>query len=144
MSDLYGVASLISVYPVHLVTFLGCILLLTLVTPKRKRRRKHFSISSESNARKKSFTQEEKQLIAEKINENRMSYIKRHAEIDENSTYMIFASITLIGLSLLFMFGLIREQFQKYFLVLLLLFVIGVLLMKLYKFLILYWKRRKV
>lgn len=145
MSDLYGVISLIAVYPVHLVTFLGCILLLALVIPKRRRRRKHSYISSDSTAKKKSLTQEEKRLIAEKINENRMSYLKKkQAEIDENNTFMIFATIILIGLSLSFMFGLIRPQFQKYFLALLLLFVIGVVSMKIYKYFMIYWNRRKV
>lgn len=144
MADLYGIMALIAVYPVHLVTFLGCILLLALVIPKRKRQRKYFTISSESTLKKKSLTQEEKRLLAEKINENRIGYRKRHSEIDENNTYMIFAAIILIGLSLMFMFGLIREQFQKYFFALLFLFVIGVILMKFYKYFMIYWKRRKV
>lgn len=144
MSDLIGVLSLITVYPVHLVTFLGCILLLALVIPKPRRRRKYMSISSDSNAKKKSLTSDEKRLLAEKINENRMSYLKRHAEIDENNNYMIFATIILIGLSLMFMFGLIKEQFQKYFFALLLIFLIGVILMKFYKYFMIYWKRRKV
>lgn len=144
MADLSGVLSLIAAYPVHIVTFLGCLLLLKLVIPKRKRHHKHISVSSESTAKKTALTQDEKRRLAEKINENRWGYRKRHAEMDENNNFMIFATIILIGLSLLFMFGLIKQQFQKYFLALILLFIVGVILMKVYKYFMIYRKRKKV
>lgn len=144
MADLSGVLSLIAAYPVHIVTFLGCLLLLKLVIPKRKRRPKHITVPSESTAKKKTLTQDEKQRLAQMINENRWSYRKRHAEIDERNNYMIFATITLIGLSLLFVFGLFNEPLQKYFLALVLLFIVGVILMKVYKIFMIYWKRKKV
>ena len=66
MSDLQGVLEVIAAYPVHILTFLGCILLLVLVWPKRKRKHKHLSVSTKSTAEKKEFTQTEKHLLADK------------------------------------------------------------------------------
>lgn len=114
MADLYGVLELISTYPVHILTFVGCILLLVLVLPKRKRLREHLSISPESAAKKTVFTQSEKNLLAEKINENRMSSLKKSSTVTENSNFMIFGTIILIALTLLFILGMIMMKFQKY------------------------------
>lgn len=114
MNDLQGVLEVIAAYPVHILTFVGCILLLVLVWPKRKRQRKHLSISPESSAKKAEFTQSEKQLLAEKINQNRMSSLKKSSAITENSNFMIFGTIILIALTLLFIVGMIIMKFQKY------------------------------
>ena len=114
MNDLQGVLELIAAYPVHILTFVGCILLLVLVLPKRRRKHKHLSISPESSAKKTEFTQSEKHLLAEKINENRMSSLKKSSAVTENSNFMIFGTIILIALTLLFIVGMILMKFQKY------------------------------
>lgn len=114
MNDLYGVLTVIAAYPVHILTFVGCILLLVLVLPKRMRKGKHFSISPESSAKKTEFTQSEKHLLAEKINENRMSNLKKTSTSSENAKFMIFGAIVLIGLTILFVLGMILLKFQKY------------------------------
>ncbi len=143
MADLYGVLELISTYPVHIMTFVGCLLLLGLVLPKRKRRYKHLSISPKTTAEKREFTQQEKHLIVEKINENRMNNLKKTSAIDENSNYMIYATIILIALSILFFVGILVADVRKHFLILLFLFIIGVILMKLRKYIINLWHRKK-
>lgn len=143
MSDLGGVLSVIAAYPVHILTFFGCILLLILVLPKRKRKHKHLSISSESSAKKIDFTQNEKQLLAEKINENRMRNIEKSSAIDENSNFMIFAAVILILLSLAFIVGAIIPDYRKYFFALIPLYIIGVILLKLYKYLVKIWSRKR-
>lgn len=143
MNDLQGVLEVILAYPVHIMTFAGCILLFVLVLPKRKRKRKHLSISPESSAKKTEFTQSEKQLLAEKINENRMNSLKKSAAIHENSNYMIFATIILIMLSLAFIVGAIIPEYRKFFFVFILLFIIGVILMKIRRYLLNLWNRRR-
>ena len=114
MNDLQGVLEVIAAYPVHILTFFGCILLLILVIPKRKRQTKHLSISPESAAKKAEFTQSEKHLLAEKINESRMSNLKKTSTISVNSKFMIFGTIILISLTILFVLGMILLKFQKY------------------------------
>lgn len=143
MADLPGVLSVIAAYPVHILTFLGCILLLVLVWPKRKRQHKHFQVSTKSTAEKKEFTQTEKHALAEKINESRIRNLKKSSAIDENTNYMIFATIILIMLSLAFIVGAIIPEFRKFFFAFILLFIIGVILIKIHKYLLNLWNRKK-
>lgn len=114
MNDLDGVLSVIAAYPVHILTFFGTILLLILVIPKRKRLIKHLSISPESAAKKAEFTQSEKHLLAEKINESRMSNLKKTSATSENSKFMIFGTIILIALVIIFVLGMFLLKFQQY------------------------------
>lgn len=116
MNDLQGVLEVIAAYPVHILTFLGCILLLVLVIPKRKRRREreHMSVSPQSSAKKTELTQSERHLLVEKINQNRISSLKKSSAVNENSKLMIVATIILIALTLLFIVGMFIMKFQKY------------------------------
>lgn len=142
MSDLDGVLSVIAAYPVHILTFAGCILLLVLVLPKRKRQHKYLSISPASSAKKAELSKDEKQQLAEKINENRMRNIQKSAAIDENANFMIFATIILILLSLAFIVGAIIPDYRKYLFALIPLYIVGVILLKLYKYLVKIWSRK--
>ena len=141
MSDLNGVFAVFAAYPVHILTFAGCILLLVLVLPKRKRQHKHLAISPESSAKKADFSKEEKQKLAEKINENRMRVIQKSAAIDENSNFMVFATIILILLSFAFIVGAIIPDYRIYFFALIPLYITGVILLKFYKYLVQIWNR---
>ena len=143
MSDLSGVLEVMAAYPVHIMTFAGCILLLWLVLPRKKRRHKNLVISPKSVAEKKEFTQNEKLILAEKIKESRRRNIQKSSAIDENSNYMIFATIILILLSLAFILGGIIPEYQIFFFTFILLFIIGVILMKIRKHLVRIWSRKK-
>lgn len=103
MYDLHGVSQLLLAYPVHLLTFLGCILLLVLVWPKRKRKGKHIPISSESVAKMKEFTKNEKDLLVGKINENRMSGLRKSTVIGQNFKFMVFVTIVLSALAFIYL-----------------------------------------
>ncbi len=114
MYDLHGVLQLLVAYPVHILTFLGCILLLVLVWPKHRKKGNYTSISSESTAKKQDLTQSEKHQLVEKINENRMSGIKKSAAIGQDSKFMVFTTVVLIVLTLIFIVGMIMMKFHKY------------------------------
>ncbi len=113
MSDLYGVLEVISAYPVHIMMFVGCILLLVLVLPKRKRQPKHLPISPESSIKKTLFPQSEEHLITEKISENKMSSLKQNSSFTKLSKFMLLVPIILMALQLLFVIGMIIMTFQK-------------------------------
>ena len=114
MYDLHGILQLLVAYPVHIFTFLGCILLLVLVWPKHRKKGKYTPISSESTAKKQDLTQSEKHQLVEKINENRMSGIKKSAAIGQDSKFMVFTTVVLIVLTLIFIVGMIMMKFHKY------------------------------
>ncbi|MCG9127337.1 hypothetical protein JT359_07005 [Candidatus Poribacteria bacterium] len=114
MYDLDGLLTVIAAYPVHILTFLGCILLLTLVWPKYRKKRKYTPIPSESTAIKQDLTQSEKQQLVDKINENRMSGIKKSAAIGQDTKFMVFITGVLIVLTVIFIVGMIMMKFQKY------------------------------
>lgn len=114
MYDLQGVLELLVAYPVHILTFLGCILLLVLVWPKHRKKGKYTPISSESTAKKQDLTQSEKHQLVDKINENRMSGLKKSAAIGQDSKFMVFTTIVLIVLTLIFIVGMIMMKFHKY------------------------------
>ena len=113
MYDLEGVLTVLAAFPVHILTFLGCILLLRLVWPKHREKRKYTPISSESTAKKQNLTQSEKHQLVDKINENRMSGLKKSAAIGQVSKFMVFITVVLIVLTLIYI-GMIMMKFHKY------------------------------
>ncbi|MCY4401845.1 MAG: hypothetical protein OXD54_04640 [Candidatus Poribacteria bacterium] len=107
MNDLYGVLTVIGAYPVHILTFFGCILLLILVIPKRKRRHKLLSIFPDSVAKSVEYTVNEKHLLAEKINESRSNNLKKSLAGSMSSKGMLFSTLGFIVLTILFVLGMI-------------------------------------
>ncbi len=63
---------------------------------------------------KKNMTDYDKRMLTEKINENRTDNLKKFSAVTENSNFMIFGTIILIALTLLFVIGMILMKFQKY------------------------------
>ena len=63
---------------------------------------------------KKNLTDYDKRMLAEKINESRRGNLKKTFVSTVSSKGMIFATIGLILLSLLFVIGMILLKFQKY------------------------------
>lgn len=63
---------------------------------------------------KKNLTDYDKRMLAEKINESRRGNLKKTFVSTVSSKGMIFATIGLILLSLLFVLGMILLKFQKY------------------------------
>ncbi len=114
MSDLGGVLAVIAAYPVHILTFFGCILLLILVIPKRKRQHKQLSISPDSVAKSAKYTENEKHLLAEKINESRSNNLKKSFAGSMSSKGILFSTLGLIALTILFVLGMILMKFQHH------------------------------
>lgn len=101
MYDLKGVIAVITVYPVHIMTFVGCMMLFGLVLPRRRRRRKHLSISTEPSTEKRGLTQREKELLAEKIRGSGTANLKKSFAGEDNTMSMVLVTIVLILLFLL-------------------------------------------
>ena len=98
MYDLEGVISVIVAYPVHIMSFVGSILLLGLVLPRR-RRRKQPLISAEPLFEKKGLTQSERAFLTEKIRDSGTESLKKSFAGKANPIYV---TLVMIGLILLF------------------------------------------
>lgn len=99
MYDLEGVIVVIVAYPVHIMSFVGSILLLGLVLPRRRRQRKQSLISAEPLVEKKGLTQSERAFLTEKIRDNGTESLKKSFAGKANPVYVTLA---MIGLILLF------------------------------------------
>ena len=99
MYDLKGVIEVIVAYPVHIMSFVGSILLLGLVLPRRRRQRKQPLISTEPLFEKKELTQSEKAFLTEKIRDSGTESLKKSFAGKANPVYVTLA---MIGLTLLF------------------------------------------
>ena len=99
MYDLKGVIEVIMAYPVHIMSFVGSILLLGLVLPRRRRQQKQPQASTEPLFGKKGLTQHEKVLLTEKIRDNSTESLKRSFAGKANPVYV---TLVMIGLVLLF------------------------------------------
>lgn len=99
MYDLKGTIEVIMAYPVHIMSFVGSILLLGLVLPKRRRQHKQLQASTEPLFGKKALTQREKALLTEKIRDNSTESLKKSFAGKANPVYVTLA---MIGLVLLF------------------------------------------
>ena len=99
MYDLKGVIEVILAYPVHIMSFVGTILLLGLVLPRRRRERKQPLISTVPLIEKKGLTQSEKILLTEKIRDNSTESLKKSFAGKANPVYV---TLGMIGLILLF------------------------------------------
>ena len=102
MYDLEGVIAVIVAYPVHIMSFVGSILLLGLVLPRRKRQRKQPLISTAPLFEKKGLTQSEKAVLTGKIRDSGTESLKKSFAGKANPVYVTLVMISLI---LIFFFG---------------------------------------
>lgn len=108
--ELGVIIKLIAMYPVHIMTFVGCVLLFFHVLPRRRRRRNLLSTLTELPSERKVLTQYEKSLLAEKIQDSRAENLKKSFTARVGSRYMrymIFAPSGLIVVVLLWGFSVI-------------------------------------
>ena len=108
--ELGAIIGLIAMYPVHIMTFVGCVLLFFHVLPRKKRRRNLLSTLTERPSERKVLTQHEKSFLAEKIRDNRTENLKKSFTVRVSSRYMkymIFASSGLIVVLILWGFSVI-------------------------------------
>ena len=102
MYDLEGVIAVIVAYPVHIMSFVGSILLLGLVLPRRKRERKQPLISTEPLFEKKVLTQSERAILTGKIRDSGTESLKKSFAGKANPVYV---TLVMIGLILIFFLG---------------------------------------
>ena len=99
MYDLKGVIEVILAYPVHIMSFVGCILLFGLVLPRRRKEHKQRLISTESTVEKKGLTQSEKEFLSGKIRDSGTINLKKSFVGKANP---IYTTLVMIGLVTLF------------------------------------------
>ena len=99
MWDIKGVIEVIAAYPVHIMSFVGAVLLLGLVLPRRKKQYKQLLTSDEPLREKKGLTQSEKELLAGKIQSNGIVNLKKSFAGKANPVH---TTLAMIGLVLLF------------------------------------------
>ena len=107
--QLKAIIGLTIAYPVHIMTFMGCVLLFFLVLPRRKRKHNLFSILTEQPSERKVLTQHERSFLARKIQDNRTENLESFtARVSSRYLrYMIFAPSGLIIVLILWHFSVI-------------------------------------
>ena len=105
MYDLKGVIEVIVAYPVHIMSFVGCVLLLGLVLPRRKGRHKQLFVSNELASEKKGLTQGEKEFLTGKIQNSGIANLKKSFAGKANPIYTTLAMIGLVLLFFIFVLG---------------------------------------
>lgn len=109
--ELGAIIGLIAMYPVHIMTFVGCVLLFFHVLPRRKRRRNLLSTLTEPPLKRRVLTQHEKSFLTAKIRDSRTENLKKSftAGVSSRSMkYMIFAPSGLIVVLILWGFYVVR------------------------------------
>jgi len=106
MDILIGAAALIGI--------VGCVLIFRSLHRKWKNRQLSHIASVVPPSKKKGFTQHEKQVFAQKIQETRINNLKKSFAGEDNSTYMILATIGLIVIALLWLLRAISKGFDPY------------------------------
>ena len=99
MYDLQGVIAVIVAYPVHIMSFVGTLLLLGLVLPRRRRQRKQPLMSTEPPSRKQGFTQHEKAFLTGKIRDRNSENLQKSFAGKASPVYV---TLIMTGLILLF------------------------------------------
>jgi hypothetical protein len=92
----------------------GCVIIFRILYRKWKSRIYRRNPSDLLPTQKKNLTEYEKRILAEKINESRKGNIKKSFASTVSTKGMIFGTIILIALTLLFVVGMILMKFQKY------------------------------
>lgn len=96
MYDLKGVIEVILAYPVHIMSFVGCILLFGLVLPRRRRQHKQPLVSTLPPVEKKGLTQHEKELLTGKIQDGGTENLKKSFVGKANPVYTTLITISLV------------------------------------------------
>lgn len=97
MYDLRGLIELVAAYPVHIMSFIGCVLLLGLVLPKRKRQQQLPLISSEPRSEKRGLTHAQKVLLAGKIQSSGTENLRKSFAGKANPVYVTLVMIGLVA-----------------------------------------------
>jgi hypothetical protein len=92
----------------------GCVLIFRLLHRKWKNQRTPHITSAALSSEKKGFTQHQKQILAQKIQETRSSNLKKSFAGEDNSNYMILATVGLIVIALLWLLHAISKGFKPY------------------------------
>ena len=92
----------------------GCVLIFRFLHRKWKSQQTPHTTSAALPSEKKGFTQHQKRILAEKIQETRISNLKKSFAGEDNSTYMIFVTIGLIVIALLWLLHAISKGFKPY------------------------------
>ncbi len=92
----------------------GCVIIFRVLYRKWKSRIYRRNPSDLLPTQKKNLTKYEKRMLVDKINESRKGNIKKSFASTVSTKGMIFGTIILIALTLLFVVGMILMKFQKY------------------------------
>ena len=98
---------------VVLIGTVGCVLIFRFLHRKWKSQQTPRATSAVPS-KKKGFTQHQKQILSEKIQETRISNLKKSFAGEDNSNYMILATIVLIVIALLWLLHAISKGFDPY------------------------------
>ena len=99
---------------VVLIGTVGCVLIFRFLHRKWKSQQTPHATSAVLPSKKKGFTQHQKRMLSQKIQETRISNLKKSFAGEDNSNYMILATIGLIVIALLWMLHAISKGFDPY------------------------------
>ena len=97
-----------------LIGIVGCVLIFRFLHRKWKNRQLSHVTSAALPSEQKGFTQHEKRVFAQKVQETRTNNLKKSFAGKDNSTYMILATIGLIVIVLLWLLHAISKGFNPY------------------------------
>ena len=99
---------------VALIGIVGGVLIFRFLHRKWKNRQLSHITSAVLPSEKKGFTQHEKRVFAQKIQETRTNNLKKSFAGEDNSTYMILATVGLIVIAVLWLLHAISKGFKPY------------------------------
>ncbi len=97
-----------------LIGTVGCVVIFRFLYRKWKSQQTPYINPTVLTPKKKNFTQHQKRVLAQKIQETRTSNLKKSFAGEDNSTYMILATIGLIVVALLWLLHAISQGFDPY------------------------------
>ena len=97
-----------------LIGTVGCVLIFRFLHRKWKKQQTPHTTSVALPSEKKGFTQHQKQALGQKIQETRISNLKKSFAGEDSSKGMIFATIGLIVIVLLWLMHAISQRFDPY------------------------------
>ena len=97
-----------------LIGAVGCVLIFRFLHRKWKQQQTPHTPSVMPSSEKKGFTQYQKRALVQKIQETRISNLKKSFAGEGNSKGMIFATIGLIVIVLLWLLHAISQRFDPY------------------------------
>jgi hypothetical protein len=97
-----------------LVGAVGVVILFRFLYTKWKSQRYNPTLSGPSHSQKRNLTQHERQALTQKIRETRINNLKKSFAGEDSSKGMIFATIGLILIILLWLWHAISQRFDPY------------------------------